>query len=453
MSLTGSDNGPPGPRGLQLARWLKRLNQNAFQAFVELTAEYGEATRVPFSPNRSTYVFSNPDAVKHVLQDNHRNYKKAFTYEFLKPVVGEGLLTAEGDHWLRQRRLVAPMFHRERIRSFASSMRESTEELLEQWDRQLDDGDKTDVAADMSQLTLSIAGKILFNRDIGEESDRIGNAMTLLFRDVNYRITSFVSIPRSIPTPHNRRVQQALEDLETIVYDMIDRRRGRAEDYDDLLSMFMLAEDEETGERMDDKQIRDELMTFMIAGHDTTSNLLAWTFYLLSKHPDVRRKLEREIDEAIEGHIPSLSEVRELEYLEMVIDESLRLFPPAWTIEREPIDDDEIGGYHVPAGSVVIVGPYFVHHNPDVWPNPEGFDPERFAPDADQPDHRYAHFPFGGGPRMCVGADFAIMEAKLILAAVINRYRLDLAPGRPVEPEGTVTLYPKDGIDMFVEPR
>ncbi|MFB6373566.1 MAG: cytochrome P450, partial [Bradymonadaceae bacterium] len=229
-------------------------------------------------------IFSTPDAVKHVLQDNHRNYEKAFTYNYLKPVVGEGLLTAEGDHWMRQRRLVAPMFHRHRVQSYGTTMIETVGEMLADWHR-LSEGQSIDAAEAMSQLTLSIAGKLLFNRDIGRDSDWIGEAMLLLFRDVNVRITSPLAVPRAVPTPHNRKVQKTIDNLENLVYDLIDERRGRVEEYEDLLSTFMLAEDEETGERMSDEQIRDELMTFMIAGHDTTSNLLAWALYLLSTHP------------------------------------------------------------------------------------------------------------------------------------------------------------------------
>ncbi len=440
----------PGPDFLELPTWFLRFKDNTFNAFVTLAREYSPVARFPISPKRSLFLCSTPEGAQHVLQDNHKNYRKAVTYNFIKPVVGEGLLTSHGDLWLRQRRLVAPIFHRRRIQSYAATMAETTEELLERWERH---GEAPlDIAESMSQVTLSIAGKLLFNRDIGLESDWIGDALVLLFRDVNQRIMSPLRVPRSVPTPQNRRVQKAIERLEKLVYGLIEERRGRAEELDDLLSMFMLAEDEETGEKMSDEQIRDELMTFIIAGHDTTSNLLSWALYLLSKHPGVRRRLEEEVDDVVSGQIPTFEEVRKLDYLEQVIDETFRLFPPAWTVEREPIEDDVICGYHIPAGSIVSVGPYFVHHNADVWDNPEGFDPDRFAPDKDRPP-RYAHFPFGGGPRMCVGADFAILEAKLILGAIIRRFRLDLLTGHIIEPEGTVTLYPKHGIQMRLRRR
>ncbi len=441
----------PGPSGLELPGWFVRLKDNTFRTFVDLALDYGPVARFPFGPSRALFLCSSPEAAKHVLQDNHKNYKKAVTYNFLKPVVGHGLLTAEGDLWLRQRRLVAPMFHRRRIESYARTMAETTEELLADWNR-LGPDDSVDVADAMSQVTLSIAGKLLFNRDIGRDSDWIGEAMVLLFRDVNQRIMSPIKVPRQIPTPQNRRVQRAIDQLEELVYGLIDERRGRADEYDDLLSMFMLAEDEDSGERMSDDQIRDELMTFIIAGHDTTSNLLSWALYLLSKHPGVRRRLEAEVDDVVAGEIPTFSEIAGLDYLEQVIDETFRLYPPAWTVEREPLEDDEICGFHVPAGSIVSIGPYFVHHNPDIWDNPEGFDPDRFGPDAPRPE-RYAHFPFGGGPRMCVGADFAMLEAKMILAAITKRFRLDVVTNHPVEPEGTVTLYPRHGIKMLIHRR
>ena len=214
---------PPGPTGFDVARWFKRMSENTFRAFIELSRDYGDFVRFPFTPTRDAFICAHPDDVKHVLQDNHRNYKKAYTYEFLKPVVGEGLLTAEGDHWLRQRRLVAPMFHRQRIRTFADSMVETTEEMLDRWDDRPED-EPVDIAAEMSRLTLSVAGKLLFNRDIGRESDRIGEHMMLLFRDVNRRITSPLSLPRQVPTPHNRKVQNAIDSLEEIVFEMIDER-------------------------------------------------------------------------------------------------------------------------------------------------------------------------------------------------------------------------------------
>ena len=444
-------NPAPGPTGLELPGWFVRLKNNTFRAFVDLALTYRPVARIPFGPNRSIFLCSSPEAAKQVLQDNHRNYKKAVTYDFLKPVVGHGLLTADGDLWLRQRRLVAPMFHRRRIESYAATMASTTEELLDDW-RRHDADTPFDLSEAMSQVTLSIAGKLLFNRDIGRDSDWIGEAMVLLFRDVNQRIMSPIRIPRQVPTPQNRRVQRAIDELEGLVYGLIEERRDHAGEYEDLLSMFMLAEDEDTGETMSDKEIRDELMTFIIAGHDTTSNLLSWALYLLSTHPTVRRRLEEEVDAVVCGAIPTFSELGELNYLEQVIDETFRLYPPAWTVEREPLEDDEICGFSVPAGSIVSVGPYFVHHNRDVWENPAGFDPDRFGPDAPRPD-RYAHFPFGGGPRMCVGADFAIMEAKMILAAITKGFRLNVMTNHGVEPEGTVTLYPRDGIQVFAEQR
>lgn len=447
LDLTSSHDQPPGPRGLEVIQWYEGVRTNSFETLVKTARNHRPVARIPFPPGNSFYVCSSPEAAKEILQDDHRNYKKASTYEFIEPVVGKGLLTSHGDLWLRQRRLVAPMFHRERVATYVDTMLETTEQMIADWSRRPGD-EPIDIAAEMAQLTLSIAGKLLFNRDIGRQSDWIGEAMLLIFRDINRRLSNPLALPRSVPTLHNRKVQGAIDRLEDLVYEMIEERRGQEGDYDDLLSTFMLAEDEDSGERMSDKQIRDEVLTFVLAGHETTSNHLAWTLYLLSSHPSIRRRLEDEIDDRVSGLVPTLEEVRQCEFLDQVVDESLRLYPPAWTVEREPLEDRRIDGYTIEAGSIVSVGPYFVHHNPDVWANPEGFDPDRFGPDGDAPDHRYAHFPFGGGPRMCVGADFAILESKLVLATILGRYRLDLVPGHGVEPEGTITLYPRDGIDM-----
>jgi cytochrome P450 len=443
---------PPGPRGLEVFQAVYRSRMNILDAFKTVVRKYGDIVSYSVS-DLDVYIVTRPEDVQHVLQTNHRNYKKAVTYKALEPVLGNGLLLSEGDFWLRQRRLVAPMFHRKQVRRFAEIMVEEAHKVVDELGRAADSGREVDVASIMSRLTLAIVGRVLFNRDIGRKSDDIGEAMEELFRDVNRRITSLWSIPLEVPTPHNLKMRGYISQLTELVDEMIEARRGREDEHQDLLSMLLLAEDEDTGERMTDKQIRDEVMTFVLAGHETTSNALGWTFMLLSEHPTVRRKLQAEIDEHWDEERDPVEQVRELTYLEQVLDESMRLYPPAWTIEREPIEDDEIRGYHIPAGCVLVTAPYLVHHNPDVWENPEGFDPERFTPERKQEHHRYAHFPFGGGPRMCVGADFAIMEAKLILAEVMRRFDLNLAGYADVELEANVTLHPMEGLPMTVRRR
>lgn len=443
---------PPGPRGFEVFDAVYRSRMNILEALRHVARTYGDIASYKIS-NLDVYILSHPDDVKYVLQTNHRNYKKAITYQALRPLLGNGLLLSEGDFWLRQRRLVAPMFHRRQVRRFASIMVEETQAVVSEFERAARTGNEVDVSSLMSRVTLAIVGRVLFNRDIGRASDAVGDAMEIIFRDVNDRITSLVSIPLDIPTPHNLKIRRAIEQLEDLVDEMIDARQGREEEYEDLLSMLLLAEDEETGERMTREQIRDEVMTFVLAGHETTSNALGWTLMLLSEHPVVRRQLQAELDAEWDDARDPVEQVRELEYLEMVLDESMRMYPPAWTIEREPIEDDEIRGYHIPAGAVVVTAPYLVHHNPDVWANPEGFDPERFRPEKRQDYHRYAHFPFGGGPRMCVGADFAMLEAKLILAELMRRFDLDLAGYADVELEANVTLHPMNGLPMNVRKR
>jgi cytochrome P450 len=443
---------PPGPRGLEVIQSVYRSRMNILEALRDVVRKYGDIVSYNIS-DLEVYIVTRPDDVQHVLQTNHRNYKKAITYQALRPVLGNGLLLSEGDFWLRQRRLVAPMFHRKQVRRFAEIMVEETQKVVDEFARAAKSGREVDVASVMSRLTLAIVGRVLFNRDIGRKSDAVGDAMAELFRDVNRRITSLWSIPLEVPTPHNLKMRGYIAQLEDLVDEMIEARRGREDEHQDLLSMLLLAEDEETGERMTDKQIRDEVMTFVLAGHETTSNALGWTFMLLSEHPTVRRKLQAEIDEHWDEDLSPVERVKNMTYLEQVLDESMRMYPPAWTIEREPIEDDEIRGYHIPAGCVLVTAPYLVHHNPDVWRNPQGFDPERFAPERREVHHRYAHFPFGGGPRKCVGADFAIMEAKLILAETLRRFDLDLAGYAEVEMEANVTLHPMEGMPMTVARR
>lgn len=441
---------PPGPSLWEVPSWIPGFLDETFKTANQLVSEYRPIARLPSFPD--VYLCSSPAAAKHVLQDNNKNYTKARSYELLKALIGEGLLTSEGDLWLRQRRIVAPMFHRHRVDEMVDAMRRCTRETL----RTLEDhptDEPIEIVEVMSKLTLSIIGNLLFNRDIGGESDWIREGLDLVLNDINRRFTAPLALPRSVPTAHNRRVQSVLDRLDQLVEDLIAERRGREEEYDDLLSMLMLAEYEETGERMSAAQIHDEVLTFIVAGHETTANALAWALYLLAEHPEVRRRLEEEADAVLSGETPTLEEMGELDYTEQVLDEVLRMYPPAWSVGRTPKEDDEILGYHVSAGSIVTVGPYFVHHNPEVWEDPETFDPSRFGPDGETPDHRFAHFPFGGGPRKCVGADLAIQESKLVLATLARNFRLDLVDGHPVEPEATVTITPGHGLKMMVESR
>jgi cytochrome P450 len=345
-----------------------------------------------------------------------------------------------------------PAFHRKRISAYGTIMTDATTKLLERWQSYAQQDSSLDVAEEMMSLTLQIVGKTLFSLDLSDETNTIGAAVTTLLKLLgNYVYAPFP--PLSIPTSRNRRLLAANRSLEQVIYRIIAERRQQSTDTGDLLSMLLLARDEETGQGMNDRQIRDELMTMLLAGHETTANTLAWTWYLLSQHPEVEQRLYTEVDEVLGGALPTVEHLSDLKYTNMVLEEALRLYPPACILSRKAIADDELCGYPIPANSMVLVSPYAIHHHPSYWPDPERFDPERFTPEHIAERPHYAYFPFSSGPRMCIGSSFAMMEAQLILATIVQRYRLCLVPGHPVEPQMLVTLRPKYGLKMTLHKR
>jgi cytochrome P450 len=305
----------------------------------------------------------------------------------------------------------------------------------------------------MSRLTLRILGRCLFERDLTDDADAVGGALQVVLHHTIDKLGSLIPMPAIVPTPKNLRFRSALRALDRVVLSLIAARRRDGADRGDLLSMLLAARDEDSGEGLDDRQLRDEVMTLLLAGHETTAMALSWTFYLLSLHPGARRTLEQEVDATITGEGPRLDDLPRLRYTRMVLDESLRLYPPAWVITRSADAADELGGYEVPAGSAVLVSAYVTQHSPALWDDPEGFDPERFGAGEPESRPRYAYYPFGGGPHLCIGAGFAIMEASIVLAAVARRLHLDLEPGRPVAVEPLVTLRPTPGIWVRVRAR
>ncbi len=393
------------------------------------------------------HLLAHPDHVRHVLVDNHRKYdKQTKGFDVLRLVLGNGLLTSEGDFWKRQRRIAQPAFHRERIGRFADVMVHAAEDAV----RRLSIASKTsatvDIAAEMMALTLRIAGETLLSADVSKDTDEVGRSVSLLLHEAKIRILRPYPLPLSIPTPHNVRLKQCLDSLNTIVHRMIEERRGQTQRPNDLLTMFMEARDEETGEGMTDQQLRDEVLTMFLAGHETTANALAWTFYLLSKHPEANRKVIAELGDVLGGRSPTLSDCNKLVYTTAVLKESMRLYPPAWIIGRRAVEDDVIDGYEIPRDSFTFVSPWVTHRHPTFWPNPEGFDPERFMPGNVENIPRFAYFPFGAGPRLCIGQGFAMLEAQLIIATICQKVRMDLVPGHPVIPQPSITLRPQDGI-------
>lgn len=440
---------PPGPFSLTPLGDLTLIQRDPLRTFTEARARYGDVVRfrggIWFA-----FLVAHPDDVKHILQENYQNYLKGITYEYLKPVIGLGLLTNEGESWLQQRRLAQPAFHRQRIAAISDVMTDAAVRMTERWVEIAAGCAPVDVAAEMMRLALDIVGRTLLGSDVGSEADAVRAAVKIGQEHVNYRATHIITPAEKYPTPQNRRFKAAVKVLDDVVYRVIEERRRAEEDTGDLLSMLLLARDEDTGERMNDKQLRDEVMTIFLAGHETTANALAWTWYLLSQSPEVEAKLHEEIDSVLGGRAPTVADLPRLVYTRMVFDEVLRLYPPAWAMGRFSLKGDTVGGYELPSHQQVFLSPYVTHRHPDFWPDPERFDPERFRPGMEATRPKYAYFPFGGGPRRCIGSDFATIESLLVLATVAQRYRLHLVEGHPVEPEPLITLRPKFGLQMTI---
>lgn len=439
-----------GPRGYPILGVLPQAWQNPLQFLLGAARQYGDVVYLRLGFQR-VYLISHPDHVKHVLQDNYRNYRKPTRVDKVKALFGEGVTVSEGDLWRRQRCLLEPAFHPQRIAALATVMTDETAAMLKRWCVFAERGQPLDIAAEMMRLTQGIAVKTLFSTDLGEEAEAIRDALTIALEHINRRAWAFIDLPGWLPTPRNRRFWRALRTLDKVVYRMIDERRHSEKDTGDLLSLLLQARDEETGEGMSDAEVRDQVMTLFIAGHEPTANALAWTWYLLSKHPGVERQLHAELMTVLGERIPTSQDLPHLAYTRMVIEEAMRLYPPTWLTARTPMEDDEIGGHHIPVNSVLLLSPYVTHRHPTFWENPEGFDPERFTPERSAGRPRYAYFPFGGGPRMCMGKGFALMEAQLIVAMVAETYRLHLVPGHPVEPQSSIALRPRHGVLMTLQ--
>ncbi len=438
----------PGPKGSCLFGSLSEMRRDALGLLTRTARDHGDIARILLVIH--LHLLNHPDYVQHVLQSHHTNYQKDMSYDRMKPLVGEGLLTSNGDFWRRQRRLAQPAFHKQRLVGFAGAMSRNTDNMLERWHAV---GEQpVDIGIEMMRVALGIVGETLFSIDLVGEAEEVSQALTLTLEITNERFQQLFVLP-NVPTPQNLRFKRAVATLDRVVNQVIGARRQSGKDEGDLLSMLMLARDEETGEAMDDRQLRDEVMTMLLAGHETTANLLTWTWYLLSKSPEVERQLHAEVEQVLSGRTPTVEDLPKLRFTMQVIEESLRLYPPAWLFSREAIEADELGGYPIPKGSSVMMSPYITHRHPAFWENPEGFDPERFALDRVKERPRFAYFPFAGGPRQCIGNNFALMEAQIIIAMVVQRYRLHLVPGQRIEPEPAVTLRPNGPVKMVLKPR
>ena len=437
----------PGPTPQELLPRLKNLRENPLEFLVDLARSHGPVARIPV-PMMNVFSLAEPNAVKQVLQDNAKNYsKKTLQYTNLALVAGQGLVTSDGEFWLRQRRMAQPAFHRNRIAGFADDMTTAAGHLLERWKQQ--EGQTLDIDHEMLEMTLEIVGKTLFSADLRDEATRLVRATLQALDFVMYRAQNPFAAPMFVPTPHNQKFKQALKTLDDTIYKLIKERR-RSAPRDDLLSMLLEARSED-GQAMTDLQLRDELITIITAGHETVAGALAWTWHLIAQHPQVEQKLHAELAQVLGRRTPTVEDLPKLPYTKAVFDETLRLYPTVWLITRYAVGSDEIGGYSIPKGSLVITSPYIVHRQPTVWPDPEAFKPERFLEENTVP--RYAYIPFGGGPRLCIGNNFALLEGQLIIATLAQHFRLRHAKDTPVEISVMSTIRPKGGLWMKIEGR
>ena len=451
--IPGLERRAPQPSGLPLVGNYPELRKNPLEFFLRAFRDHGDVVRMRFGWVEA-HLLSHPAHAKYVLQEHWQDFSKNTPgFDKLRLVLGNGLLTSEGDFWRRQRRLMQPAFHHARLEGLVEVMVKAAADLGDEWAVAARAGRVVDVAEDMMRLTLRIVAETLLGTDVTRESKDIGPAVTAVLEDVNQRAKQVFDVPQTIPTRQNRKLARALATLDAVVLRAIAEHRQRTPSRPDLLTLLLAVKDEDTGEGMSDRQIRDEVMTIFLAGHETTANALAWTFALLSQHPRFDGEVRDEISSVLRGALPQFSDAARLPRTTMVVKESMRLYPPAWTIGRFAKQPHTFGGFRVDAGNIVFVSPYVIHRHPELWSNPEGFDPDRFTPERESQRPRFAYFPFGGGPRICIGNAFAMLEAQLVLATLLPRFRLELPPGHTPTVQPLVTLRPRGGLPMRVRMR
>lgn len=440
---------PPTVKGRPFLGVLRDFRKHPPEFLRSVAQQHGDFARLVLA-NQDMYLISNPEWIRDIFITHQANFRKSRMLERSRILLGDGLLTSEGAFHTRQRRLVQPAFHRQRLAGYGASMTECALQTRDQWRS----GEIYDIAREMNRLTLAVVSKTLFSADVSSEADQIGAAINEVLGLFDMVLLPFSRFLEKLPLPFIRRFERARDLLDRIIYRMIAERRESKQDTGDLLSMLLLAQDEEgSGGGMTDKQVRDEALTLFLAGHETTANALTWTWYLLSRNPEAEGKFHDEIDRVLDGRVPTIDDLPKLKYVEMVFSESLRLYPPAWGIGRRAIEPYHVGGYIIPPSAVIMMSPFVVHRDPRWFPDPEKFNPERFLPEAAAARPKFSYFPFGGGARVCIGERFAWMEGALLLATLAQKWRLRLVPGHPVETRALITLRARHGMRMTVESR
>ncbi len=414
--------------------------------FLTNLAKLGDITSFKMG-GQQAFFLNHPDLVRDLLVVNAHKFVKGRALQRAKKLLGEGLLTNEGEFHLRQRRMIQPAFHRRRIAEYAKAMTGYGEKMADSWH----DGDLRDIDKEMMHLTLQIVGNTLFSANVEDEADEVGGALTALIEMFNYLLLPFSELLEKLPIPQARRFNKARETLDKIIYGIINERRNLGEDKGDLLSMLLMAQDEDDGGAMTDEQVRDEALTLFLAGHETTANALTWTFYLLSQNAEKEAKLHEELYNNLNGRLPAMEDYPNLKYTEAVLAESMRLFPPAWAIGRLAIAEHEFGGYRIPKKSLILISPFVAHHDSRFWENADEFLPERWQNlSIKEASNKNIYFPFGGGVRRCIGEQFAWTEGVLLIATLAGKWKLRLSPEQKIALNPLMTLRPKYGMKMRI---
>jgi cytochrome P450 len=438
----------PGPKGGFFSGSATAFRRDQLGFYESCAREYGDLVQTRMGPYRILLVY-HPDAIEELLVARSRDFVKSPGVQLLRPLLGDGLLLSEGETWLRQRRLIQPAFHRQRVAAYGEVMSALAERHVAGWKA----GDTVEVHAEMMALTQAIVARTLFDADVADDAREATEAAKVLAEDFGARLQSFRVLPYWLPTPRNLRSRRAVRRLDALVHRIIAERRASGEDRGDLLSMLVHAQDADDGTRMSAQQVRDEVMTIFMAGHETTAVALSWTWSLLGQHPDADARLAAELREVLGGRAPSAADLPRLKFAEMIVTEAMRLYPPAYGLGRQAGRATELAGREVATGDIVIAPTWVVQRDRRWFEEPEAFRPERWAGDLAHRLPRYAYFPFGGGPRQCIGNGFALMEAVLLLATIAQRFRLLLVPGQRIVPTPYVTLRPEPGIRVLLARR
>ena len=439
-----------GPPGSAVLGNLGEMGENPLAFLTKCDRDYGDIVPLRLGPTAACLI-THPDLIEEVLK-NRDSFIKSRGFRALNRLLGNGLLTSEGDSWFRQRRLVQPVFQRKRIAGYGQIMVDYTEKMLRDWQREDQLDTPRDIHADMMRLTLNIVMKAIFDQDVSTgEAETVAHALDVAMNWFDSKRRQNFFIVEWFPRPENVRYRNAIRAMDDSIYSIIQQRRESGEDPGDLLSMLMAARDEDDGSGMSDQQLRDEIATLMLAGHETTANTLSWTWMLLAQHPEVEAKLHAELEQELKGRLPTIEDLQKLPYTDAVIKESMRVYPPVAVLGREATEDVVVGDYLIPQDTVVIVSQWVMHHSPEYFDEPETFNPERWLETpGEQPLEkrlpRGVYFPFGDGPRVCIGKGFALMEAVLILATIAQKYQFNLEPGHKIIPQSSITLRPEHGI-------